>query len=135
MYYNFACWHNGTALVSIYRRRTYQEKNDVFMLIHYNYIKNNDLRLYRVVCRRYINVAEWCYMKTKEGKPDVDMCRHVGMHESSDSSWISAIPVKISRYQGRTCFIEFVFHPEYGSMTLLVACCDDHFDCLCVCYD
>lgn len=67
MYYKFVCWHNGTALVSIYRWRTYQEKNDIYMLIHYNYIKNNDLGLYRVVCRRYKNVAEWCYMKTKEG--------------------------------------------------------------------
>lgn len=72
-------------------------------------------------------------MKIKKEKPDIDICRCVGMHESSYNYWISAIPVKINRYQGRTCFIEFVFHPEHGSMTLLVTSSNDHFDCLGVC--
>lgn len=37
---------NRTSFSIYIQMKTYQEKNDVFMLIYYNYIKNNDLGLY-----------------------------------------------------------------------------------------
>lgn len=70
----------------------------------------------------------------KEAKSEIDMHRCVGIRILL-KLLNTAISGKINRYQGRTCFIEFVFHPEYDSMILLVTSSDDQFDGLGVCSD